>query len=142
MWEKETILIQQTFDVPELKDGHIYRLVLGGGHHDRKGEGYEIYVNGKLFASAQGGYFRHNNGARGGYITPEFLPEFKSGKVTIAVKAFLRYTHFGNGTTYFAKADPEYYGKPVPPNGNISLFIEEAKLPDPVLALVAGEAKK
>jgi hypothetical protein len=69
------------------------------------------------------------HGARGAYITSDFVSDFKSGKVTIAVKAFLRYTHFNNGTNYWG-SDPEYRGKPVPPNGNISLWLEEAKLPD------------
>ena len=30
-------------------------------------------------------------------------------------------------------SDPEYRGKPVPPNGNLSLWMEEAKLPAQVL---------
>ena len=132
MWEKEVLLLQQTFDVPPLKDGHLYRIALGGSQHDRKGEGYIIYINGKPLAQAQGGYFRHNNGPRGGYITADLRPEFKSGKVTIAVQAFLRYTHFNNGTMYWG-SDPEYRGKPVPPNGNLSLWMEEAKLPAQVL---------
>ena len=139
MWEKEVLLLQQTFEVPALKEGHLYRIVLGGAQHTRKGEGYTIYVNGKPLAEAKGGYFRHMNGPRGGYITPHFLPEFKSGKVTIAVKAFLRYTHFRNNTTYWG-SDPEYRGKPVPPNGNLSVWMEEAKLPESVLKM--EKAKK
>jgi len=135
LWEKEVLLLQQNFEIPELKEGHLYRLVLGGAQHTRKGEGYTVYVNGKPFAEAQGGYFRHMNGARGGYITADFLPEFKSGKVTIAIKAFLRYTHFNNKTMYFG-SDPEYHGKPVPPNGNISVWMEQAKLPETVNVLI------
>jgi len=140
MWEKEVLLLQQTFEVPPLKDGHLYRIMLGGSQHTRKGEGYTIYVNGKPLAEAKGGYFKTMNGARGGYITPNFLPAFKSGKVTIAVKAFLRYTHFRNKTTYWG-SDPGYRGKPVPPNGNISVWMEEAKLPESVLTIEKAKEK-
>jgi len=138
MWEKEVLLLQQTFNVPPLKDGHLYRIVLGGAQHRRKGEGYTIYINGKPLAEAKAGYLKRMNGPRGAYITSDFVADFKSGKVTIAVKAFLRYTHFRNGTKYWG-SDPEYRGKDVPPNGNISLWLEEAKLPEVVLKNAPGK---
>ena len=120
LWEKEVLLIRQTFEIPELKEGHRYRLILGGSAHPFSGEGYSLYVNGKLFSESKGGNYK-KGGARGGYILNDFLPDFKSGKVTIAVKVFLRYTG--------------YKDKVAPPQGHISVWLEEAKLPKAVLKL-------
>jgi len=126
LWEKEVLLMRQAFDVPPVKEGHAYRLILGGAGCDRSGEGFAIYVNGKLLTKADGGFFRYS-GIRGAYVFDDILPEFKRGKVTIAVINFLRYTHFNCRTTYFGP-HPDYYAKPVPPNGHVSLWMEEAEL--------------
>ena len=126
LWEKEVLLMRQTFEVPPLKEGHAYRLILGGAGCDRSGEGFAIYVNGKMLTQVDGGFFRYT-GIRGAYVYDDIRPEFKSGKVTISVINFLRYTHFRDKTTYFGP-HPDYYAKPVPPNGHVSLWMEEAKL--------------
>ncbi len=138
LWEKEVLLMRQTFDIPAVKKGHAYRLILGGAGCDRSGEGFAIYVNGKPLAEVAGGFFRYT-GIRGAYVYDDILPEFRGGKVTIAVINFLRYTHFRNKTTYFGP-HPDYYSKPVPPNGHVSLWMEEAKLsPATVNAAVERE---
>lgn len=134
LWEKEVLLMRRTFDVPAVNEGHVYRLILGGAGCDRSGEGFAIYVNGKLLTQADGGFFR-NTGVRGAYVYEDILPEFKGGKVTIAVINFLRYTHFNNGTTYFGP-HPDYRGKPVPPNGHVDLWMEEAELSPATLEAV------
>ncbi len=126
LWEKEVLLMRQTFDIPPIKKGHVYRLILGGAGCDRSGEGFAIYVNGKLLTQADGGFFRYS-GIRGGYIYEDILPEFKRGKVTISIINFLRYTHFRDKMTYFGP-HPDYYAKPVPPNGHVNLWMEEAEL--------------
>ena len=43
-WKKEVLLIRSTFDIPAVKEGHAYRLILGGDGCDRSGEGFAIYV--------------------------------------------------------------------------------------------------
>ena len=130
LWEKEVLLMRQTFDIPAVKKGHVYRIILGGAGCDRSGEGFAIYVNGKLLTQANGGFFRYP-GIRGGYLYDDMLPEFTGGKVTIAVINFLRHTHFRNGDRYFGP-HPDYYRpegtSPVPPNGHVTLWMEEAKL--------------
>ena len=131
LWEKEVLLMRQTFDIPPVKKGHAYRFILGGAGCDRSGEGFAIYVNGKLLTQVNGGFFRHS-GIRGAYLYEDILPEFKGGKVTIAIVNFLRYTHFRNKTTYFGP-HPDYYAKPVPPNGHVSIWMEEARLSPAVL---------
>ncbi len=131
-WEKEVLLMRQTFEIPTLKDGHVYRLILGGAGCDRSGEGFAIYINGELLTQVNGGFFRYS-GIRGAYLYPDILPEFRGGKVTVAVINFLRHTHFRNGTNYWGP-HPDYRGKsPVPPNGHVTLWMEEAKLSPEVL---------
>ena len=114
--------MQQTFEIPALNDDHRYRLILGGRAHAFSGEGYSIYINGKLFSESKGGYYKGAGGARGGYILDDFLPEFSKGKVTIAVKGFLRYTHHKN--------------KLAPASGHISVWLEQMKLPENLKSLV------
>ena len=126
LWEREVLLMRQTFDIPPLKEGHVYRLILGGAGCDRSGEGFAIYVNGKLLTQSDGGFFRYS-GIRGANIYSDILPEFQRGTVTISIINFLRYTHFRNKTTYFGP-HPDYYAKPVPPNGHVNLWMEAAKL--------------
>lgn len=139
MWENEVLLMQQTFDVPPLKQGHVYRMILGGAGCDRTGEGFAIYVNGKLLTQANGGFFRYT-GTRGAYLYDDMLPEFESGKVTISIIGFLRYTHFRDRTTYFGP-HPDFRSQPVPPNGHINLWMEEAKLsPATLQAAAAAQA--
>lgn len=118
LWENEVLLMRQTFEIPKLKEGHSYRLVLGGSGHNFSGEGFAIYVNGKLFVESKNGFFK-KAGARGGYIFNDFIDEFKSGKVTIAVKSFLRHTGYVNRQS--------------PPRGHLSVWMEEVKIPEIVL---------
>lgn len=125
-WEKEVLLMRQTFEIPPLKKGHVYRLILGGAGCDRSGEGFAIYVNGKELTQVNGGFFRYT-GVRGAYLYDDILPEFQGGKVTISIINFLRYTHFRNVTNYHGP-HPDFQGQQVPPNGHVSLWMEEAKL--------------
>ena len=137
LWEQEVLLMRQTFEIPPLKEGHVYRLILGGAGCDRSGEGFAVYVNGRLLTEIDGGFFRYS-GIRGAHLFDDILSEFKTGKVTISVINFLRYTHFRNKTTYFGP-HPDYYGKPVPPNGHVSLWMEEARLSPATLKAAVDE---
>lgn len=119
LWEKEVLLLHGKFDVPTLKPGHRYRVRVNHRAHVGNGGGYAIYFNGKLLVEQPKGLGRGNGEqANGGFITSEFLDEFKGGEVTIAVKSFLRY-------------NDKYKTKPTEkiPRGLISLQIDEQKLP-------------
>ena len=126
LWEKEVLLMRRTFDIPPIKDGHLYRVILAGAGCDRSGEGFAVYVNGKLLVRKNDGFYK-TPGVRGAYVMNDILPEFKKGKVEIAVINFLRFTHMRSGT--------QYLGKPVPPNGQVTVLLEEAKIPEVVLEL-------
>ena len=121
LWAKEVMLIRGTFDVPPLKKGHRYRIVLGGAAHVNSGDGYAIYVNGKLLAESDSGVaVRQGGQPRGAHIYADIRDEFKRGTVTIAATSFLRYHH------------PRI--KPYPPRGHLTLQLEEQKLPPLVVS--------
>jgi hypothetical protein len=125
LWEKEVLLIRGTFEFPPLKEDHRYRIVVGGSAHVNAGEGYAIYVNGKLLAQSNAGVgVRQGGQPRGGHVYNDFRDEVKGRKVTIAATSFLRYNH------------PRI--KPYPPRGHITLWMEEQKIP-PVEATVASD---
>ena len=92
LWEKEVLLMRRTFEIPPIKDGHLYRIILPGAGCDRSGEGYAVYINGKLLIKQKEG-FDKDAGVRGAYIPNELLPELKKGKMEIAVINYLRYPH-------------------------------------------------
>ena len=116
LWEKEVLLVRGTFEIPPLKEGHRYRIVVGGSAHVNAGEGYAIYVNGRLLAESNAGVGKRQGGQpRGGHIYNDFRDEFKGGKVTIAATSFLRYNHPRDGV--------------IPPRGHLTLWMEEAKIP-------------
>ena len=115
LWEKEIILIRSTVDLPPFKDGHRYRIVVGGSNHVSTGEGYAIHVNGKLLAESTTGVPNRAGGQpRGGHVYADLRSEFSGGKVTIAATSFLQ--------SFKKKAV-------VPPCGHLTLWIEEQKLP-------------
>jgi alpha-galactosidase len=115
LWENEVILVRGTFEIPPLKEGHRYRIVVGGSAHVNAGEGFAIYVNGRLLAESKAGVGKRQGGQpRGGHIYNDFRDEFKGGKVTIAATSFLRYNN------------PRGI---IPPRGHLTLWMEEAKIP-------------
>ena len=116
LWEKEVLLVRGTVKIPSLNKDHRYRIVVGGSAHVNSGEGYAIYINGKLMAESKTGVaVRQGGQPRGAHIYSDFIDEFKGGQVTLAVTSFLRYNHPRRGLQ--------------PPRGHISLQIEEQKLP-------------
>ena len=78
------------------------------------------------FAEAKGGFYK-SGGTQGACVFNDFLPEFQSGKVAIAVKGFLRRTSHRN--------------KPAPPRGRLSVWMEAAEIPAVVLQTI-GTARK
>jgi len=116
LWENEVLLVRCTVELPPLKKDHRYRIVVGGSAHVNSGEGYAIYLNGKLLGESKIGVaVRQGGQPRGCYIYGDFRDEIKGGKVTLAVTSFLRYNHPRRGLQ--------------PPRGHLSLQIEEQKLP-------------
>ena len=130
LWEHEVLLMRGTFDIPPLKAGHRYRIVLGGAAHVNSGEGYAIFVNGKRLAESKTGVaVRQGGQPRGAHIYADSRNVFSGGKVTIAATSFLRTMH------------PRT--KPFSPRGHLSLQIQQQKLPPiPTLNQDATDGKQ
>jgi len=113
---KDVVLMRQTFDLPPVQAGHRYRIVVDGSIHDNSGEGFAIYINGKLLTEVKAGVTGwRKQKLRGCHIWQEFLDEFKGGKVTIAVANFPMNNY-----------DP---GAFIPAIGPLSVQVETQKLP-------------
>jgi hypothetical protein len=116
--EKDVLLLRQSFDLPPLKEGCRYRIRVYGSVHSNSGEGYAIYVNGKLLAESKAGvtaWRREGAKPRGGHVSPDFLSEFKGGKVTIGVANFPMNNAREDGF--------------IPARAPLSVWMEEMKLP-------------
>ena len=89
-WEKEVLLMRGTVTIPPLKEGHRYRLVVGGHSNMNNGDGMRVYVNGKQVLEREREFKKREGGvAVCYYLDQERLAEFQSGKVTIAATGFL-----------------------------------------------------
>lgn len=90
LWDKEVLLMKGKFKFPELKDGHRYRLNIGGMSHVGAGEGYRVYVNGELFTERDRGVGRREGGKPiGRMIDKEWWDHFNNGEVEIAHVSFM-----------------------------------------------------
>ncbi|MBN1422694.1 MAG: hypothetical protein JXP34_28215 [Planctomycetes bacterium] len=115
LWEKEVLLVRGTFEFPPFKEGHRYRIVVGGSAHVLTGEGYAIYMDGeKLIEYPSGVAIRQGGQPRGAFIDREFVEGFAGGEMTLAATSFLQYRRRGN---------------PIPPQGHFNLWVEEMEIP-------------
>jgi hypothetical protein len=114
--ENDVLLMRKTIEMPALKDGYRYRIRVEGSIHDNSGEGYAIYVNGKLLAEDKTGVTAwRQQGLRGSHIWTDFRDEFKGGKVTIAVANFPM--NNWDGKRFIPRLSP------------LSVWMEEMKIP-------------
>lgn len=89
-WDKEVLLMRARLKLPELKKTHRYRLLVAGMSHVNAGDGYRLYVNGKLIKERTRGVGKRE-GARpeGVEIYEKWWPEFSKDEVVIAATSFL-----------------------------------------------------
>jgi hypothetical protein len=118
LWDKEVLLLRQSFTFPEFEANKRYRLVVGGAGHGWSGEGYALYLNGKLVSELTGGGYKNGGFPRGTFLFEELADECSGKEVTLALKAFLRQNAHKN--------------KPAPPSGHISIWLEASQLPEVV----------
>lgn len=114
----DVLLLRCNIDVPPLKDGYRYRIRVAGSAHANWGEGYVIYLNGKLLAESKAGvaaWRREGKKPRGAHVWTECRDEFKGGKVTIAVGNF----PMNNRVAGFF----------IPVGAPLSVSLEEMKIP-------------
>ena len=112
------VLLRHSFELPPLKEGYRYRIRIAGSVHANLGEGFAIYVNGKLLAESKAGvaaWRREGKKPRGAHVWADFRDEFKGGKVTIAVSNF----PMNNRTA----------GAFIPVGAPLSVWLEEMSIP-------------
>ena len=110
LWDKEVLVIRRTFELPPMKPGHRYRLLVGGRSHVYTGDGWAVYVNGRMIAEAKSmGGMGSGGLPKGAFITTEWFNDFKGGKVVVAAIAF-----------FSPRKDK---------NNNINIWFEEMKMP-------------
>jgi len=91
-WDKEVLLARSTLKLPELKEGHRYRLVIGGMSHVNRGEGFRIYVNGKQLMERNRGVGKREGAEPVCYwLDREWIPELQKHDVVVAVTSFLQH---------------------------------------------------
>lgn len=91
LWEKEVMLLTGTFQFPKFKEGHSYRLLVGGLSHVNAGEGFRVYVGGReMFVRERGVGKREGGKPLAFYIDKSWWPEFGKGETTISAISFLR----------------------------------------------------
>ena len=91
LWENEVLLLNGKFHFPEFKEGHRYRILVGGMSHVNAGDGFKVYVEGKEMFEREDGVGRRQGGRPlTYYIDKAWWPDFEKNKTTIAAKSFLR----------------------------------------------------
>lgn len=89
-WEREVLLMHGTVAIPPLKEGHRYRLVVGGLSHMNNGDGVRVYLNGKQVLVREREFKKREGGHPIVFhIDQKHLADFQSGKVTVAATGFL-----------------------------------------------------
>ncbi|MFK7851160.1 MAG: DUF6288 domain-containing protein [Akkermansiaceae bacterium] len=91
LWENEVMLMQGSFKFPEFKEGHRYRLVVGGMSHVKGGDGFRVYVEGEqMFERPDGVGKRQGAKPLAYYIDKKWWPNFQKDETTLAAMSFLR----------------------------------------------------
>lgn len=93
-WDKEVLLARGTFTFPKFKESCRYRLGVGVWQ-THQGEGYRVYVNGKLMMERDRGVLPRERGESYYYIDKAWWPDFQNGNTVIAFTSFLQMD--GNG---------------------------------------------
>jgi alpha-galactosidase len=114
--ENDALLMRKTIDVPPLKAGYRYRIRVEGSIHDNSGEGFAVYVNGKLLGEIKTGVTGwRKQGLRGVKLENDALQALQGGKMTIAVANFPMSNWSPDGFLPFFRP--------------LNVWVEEQKLP-------------
>lgn len=99
-WDKETILMRAEIKLPPLREGHAYRLLVGGRSHYNAGGGTDVWLDGEYLknrrrgvATIPQGSGRHSHRPWGVGVDNESRKHFEDGKVLLACNGFLRWGH-------------------------------------------------
>jgi hypothetical protein len=91
LWQDEVMLMHGKFRFPAFKEGHRYRILVGGMSHVNAGDGFRLYVEGKpLFERERGVGKREGGQPLAYYIDKAWWPDFAKEETTLAALSFLR----------------------------------------------------
>lgn len=103
LWEKEVLLMRSELELPPLRDGYAYRILVGGRSHYNTGGGTNVWLDGERLenrrrgeATIQGGSGRNSNKPWGVTIDDDNRKHFEDGKILLACNGFLRWGHRSN----------------------------------------------
>ncbi len=90
LWDKEVLLLRGKFKFPPFKQGHRYRLLVGGMSHVGAGEGFKFYVNGADFWEKDRGVGKREGGVPiDKHLDATLWPTFSGQEVDIAHISFM-----------------------------------------------------
>jgi hypothetical protein len=99
-WDKEVLLMRAEINIPPLRDGYAYRLLVGGRSHYNTGGGTDVWIDGEHlknrrrgWATIPGGSGRHSHRPWGVGIDNDRRKHFEDEKVLLACNGFLRWGH-------------------------------------------------
>lgn len=99
-WDKEALLMRAEIELPPLRDGYAYRLLVGGRSHYNLGGGSDVWIDGEFLgksrrnnATIPGGSGRNSHKPWGVIIDDDTRKHFDDGKVLLATNGFLRWGH-------------------------------------------------
>ncbi len=95
-WEKEVLMMRAEIELPPIRDGYAYRLLVGGRSHSTASDGSDVWFDGDYVsnrrpsdASLPAAGKRHAHRPWGVMIDNKFRKHFKDGKVLLACTGFL-----------------------------------------------------
>jgi hypothetical protein len=99
-WDKEALLMRAKIELPPLRDGYAYRMLVGGRSHYNAGGGSDVWLDGEHLnkprkgqATIPGGSGRHSGRPWGVTIANDARKHFEDGKLLLACNGFLRWGH-------------------------------------------------
>jgi hypothetical protein len=116
LWDKEVLLLNTKLQLPEMKAGHRYRVVVGGMSHNNSGDGYEIYVDGKLLEKREAGVKARAGGKAISTAITKDMWETMQNEPIVAAKGFC--------------SIPPGRRSPGVPRNHFSIWVQEMKCPE------------
>jgi hypothetical protein len=99
-WDKEALLMRAEIQLPPPRDGHAYRLLVGGRSHFNAGGGTDVWIDGEYLgggkrgdATIPAGSGRNSYRPWGVNLRDDIRPHFADGKILLAANGFLRWGH-------------------------------------------------
>jgi hypothetical protein len=98
LWEKEVLMMRAEVELPPLKEGYAYRILVGGRSHVNAGDGSDIWIDGKYMAgrrkqdpSLSGVGKRQGGKPWGRIIEDDFRSGFADGKIILSATGYLNF---------------------------------------------------